>query len=78
MPAGRTHRMTSCSCKPQMKQTRKTEEDLRQAEEILLEELPIVPIYLSTKVYLKSPRVQGWYPNLEDVHPLKFVSLGAG
>jgi oligopeptide transport system substrate-binding protein len=47
---------------------------LRQAESRLLDALPVIPIYLSTRVYLKSPAVQGWYNNLEDIHPLKFVS----
>jgi oligopeptide transport system substrate-binding protein len=46
---------------------------LREAEETLLGEVPVLPIYLSTRVYLKSPRVQGWYPNIEDVHPLQAV-----
>ena len=48
---------------------------LRDAEELLLRELPIVPIYWYTRVYLKDPRVQGWNPKLLDNHPYKYVSL---
>lgn len=50
---------------------------LRDAEELLLTELPIVPIYWYTRVYLKDPRVQGWNPKLLDNHPYKYVSLKA-
>jgi oligopeptide transport system substrate-binding protein len=48
---------------------------MRRAEAILLEEMPVIPIYWYTRVYLKDPRVQGWYPKLLDNHPYKHVSL---
>lgn len=47
----------------------------QKAEDILLDELPIVPVYIYTRVYLKSKAVQGWFENIEDIHPLKFVSI---
>lgn len=47
-----------------------------QAEEILADELPTIPVYVYTRLYLKNPAVQGWHNNVEDVHPLKFVSIG--
>lgn len=47
----------------------------QQAEDILLDELPIMPIYIYTRNYLLSKDVQGWYPNVEDIHPLKLVSI---
>lgn len=46
-----------------------------ETEELLLEEMPIIPIYSYTRVYLKDPRVQGWYPKLLDAHPYKYVWL---
>lgn len=46
-----------------------------QLEEMLMEELPVIPIYTYTRVYLKDPQVAGWYPNIMDYHPLKFVSI---
>jgi len=47
----------------------------QKAEDLLLEDLPVLPIYIYTRVYLKNPIVQGWHPNIDDVHPLKYVSL---
>lgn len=47
----------------------------QKAEDILLTELPVLPIYIYKRNYLKSTLVQGWYPNIEDVHPLKYVSI---
>lgn len=48
---------------------------LHDAEEILLDELPIVPMYWYTRVYLMDPRVKGWTPKLLDNHPYKYVSI---
>ena len=50
----------------------------QQAEAILVNEIPIIPIYTYTSVYLKSPRVKGWHPNLLDHHPYKYVTLDNG
>ena len=46
-----------------------------QAEDVLLDDLPVLPIYIYTRVYLKNPIVQGWDSNIEDIHYLKDVSL---
>jgi oligopeptide transport system substrate-binding protein len=48
---------------------------LREAEQILIEEAPVVPIYTYTRVTLISPAVKGWEPNLLDQHPYKYVYL---
>lgn len=47
----------------------------QEAEKILLEQLPIVPIYIYTRVYLKKPNLQGWFPNIEDYRTYKGVYL---
>ena len=47
----------------------------QQAEEILMNEVPIIPIYTYTRVFLKSPHIKGWSPNILDHHPYKYVSL---
>jgi oligopeptide transport system substrate-binding protein len=47
----------------------------QKAEDILMEELPVIPLYVYTRLYLLSPDVQGWEQNIEDVHPLKYVWL---
>jgi len=49
---------------------------LRKAEAILLSSLPIIPVYHYTHVFLIQPSVHGWYPNLLDHHPYKYVWLG--
>jgi oligopeptide transport system substrate-binding protein len=46
---------------------------LRQAEALLLSELPILPLYIYTQVRLVSPRVCGWHDNLLDQHPYRDV-----
>ena len=47
----------------------------RKAESILLSELPVIPIYFYTNVYLLHPSVKGWKPNLLNIHNYKFISL---
>ena len=46
---------------------------LLAAETLLLEELPIVPIYWYTRIYLMDPRLKGWEPKLLDNHPYKYL-----
>ncbi|ANY21384.1 Periplasmic oligopeptide-binding protein precursor [Tsuneonella dongtanensis] len=45
------------------------------AEEILLADMPIIPIYWYTRVYLLDEQVKGWHPKLLDNHPYKHVWL---
>jgi oligopeptide transport system substrate-binding protein len=49
----------------------------RQAEEILLDEAPIIPIYHGTRIYLIHPAVKNWVPSLLGFHRYQFVGLGA-
>ncbi|MGN3974232.1 peptide ABC transporter substrate-binding protein [Tsuneonella sp. SYSU-LHT278] len=51
---------------------------MHRAEAILLEEMPVIPIYWYTRTYLKDPRVMGWNPTLLDNHPYKHVWLKTG
>lgn len=48
---------------------------LREAETVLLDELPVLPVYWYTRVYLLHPDVQNWNPLLLDNHPYKWISL---
>lgn len=48
---------------------------LDKAENLLMEELPILPIYFYTRAYLVQPSVKNWHPNLIDVHPYNTVYL---
>jgi len=47
----------------------------KQMEEILGEEVPIIPLYYYTSIYAKNPEVNGYYPTLLDIHPLQHVWL---
>ena len=49
----------------------------QQAEEILMEAVPIIPIYTYTRNFLISPDVKGWHQNILDHHPYKYVVLEA-
>ena len=49
----------------------------QQAEALLMEDMPILPIYFYTRVRLQRPEVKGWYPTLLDQHPYKYVYLEA-
>ena len=47
----------------------------QEMEHILLDELPIMPIYFYTRVNLVDPMVKGYYPTLLDNHPYKYIYL---
>jgi oligopeptide transport system substrate-binding protein len=49
----------------------------QQAEAILLDELPLIPIYYYTRAYLLHPAVKNWHPTFLDHHPYKHVYLEA-
>ena len=48
-----------------------------EAEDLLMDEMPVMPIYIYTRVYLKKPSVKGWYPTILDHHPWKHIELEA-
>jgi oligopeptide transport system substrate-binding protein len=50
----------------------------RDAENLLLSDCPVIPIFFYNSVYLIHPSVEGWYPDLMDRHPLKYVSISPG
>lgn len=41
---------------------------LKQAEDIVLDDLPIIPVYFYTRKYLQAPEVKGYVPNLLGYH----------
>jgi len=49
--------------------------NLYKAEEILIDELPLIPIYTYTRIYMLNKDVKGWSPNLLDTHPYQFIYL---
>ena len=48
---------------------------LQKAEAILMQEMPVIPIYFYTRNYLIVSSVKGWFANLLDDHPWKFIYL---
>jgi oligopeptide transport system substrate-binding protein len=46
---------------------------LEEAEAILMDEMPILPIYFYVSKNMVKPYVRGWYSNLQDVHPLRAI-----
>jgi oligopeptide transport system substrate-binding protein len=52
-------------------------EVFQKAEALLMDEMPIIPIYFYTRIYLQRPEVKGWYSNILDNHPYKYMSLEA-
>ncbi len=47
----------------------------QQLEQVLMEEMPIIPVYFYTRNHLVAPSVHGCYPTLLDNHPWKYVYL---
>ena len=50
-------------------------EILLEAETMLNEEMPFIPIYWYVWAELTQPSVQGTHPNLLDQHPIRYMSL---
>lgn len=46
-----------------------------QAEAILMDELPIIPIYFYVSINMVHPRVKYFYGNIQDVHPLHLLRV---
>jgi oligopeptide transport system substrate-binding protein len=45
----------------------------QKMDAILVDECPVIPIYYYTRFFAMSPKVAGWWPNLLDDHPWKYV-----
>jgi oligopeptide transport system substrate-binding protein len=48
---------------------------LSEAETILLEEMPIMPIYFYVSKNLVKPHVKGFFNNVQDLHPLTLLEV---
>jgi len=48
---------------------------LAEAEELLLEEQPIIPLYFDVRRRLVKPELRGWAPNPMDLHPSRHFYL---
>jgi len=47
----------------------------QKMDAILVDECPILPIYYYSRRYLMSPKVRGFWPNVLDIHPFKYIYL---
>jgi oligopeptide transport system substrate-binding protein len=48
---------------------------LAEAEKVMMDEMPIIPLYFESICHLVASRVEGWHPNILDWHPIKFISF---
>jgi oligopeptide transport system substrate-binding protein len=48
---------------------------LHDAETILLDEMPVLPLYTYVNKGMLSRKVRGWHPNILDQHPLKHITM---
>jgi oligopeptide transport system substrate-binding protein len=46
---------------------------LESAERILMDEMPIIPVYFYVSRNMVRPHVRGFYNNLQDTHPLSAI-----
>ena len=46
---------------------------LAEAERILMDEVPIVPVYYYVSRNMVKPHVRGFFNNLQDIHPLRAI-----
>jgi oligopeptide transport system substrate-binding protein len=48
---------------------------LEQAEQVLLEDLPLLPLYFYVSKHLVKPHVSGWQPNIMDHHYSRYFRI---
>ncbi|MDR2807001.1 MAG: peptide ABC transporter substrate-binding protein, partial [Puniceicoccales bacterium] len=47
---------------------------LQRAERVFIQEMPAMPVYWEASSHLVSSNVKGWFENVLDLHPWKYVS----
>ncbi len=55
---------------PRERDAEKRAELLHEAEQILMDELPIIPIYFDVSRNMVHEDIEGWFPTLQDTHPI--------
>lgn len=50
-------------------------EIMRQAEQIAVDDCPIIPVAIGASTNLVHPRVTGWVENIEDVHRARWMGI---
>ncbi len=49
--------------------------DFQKMDQLLADEVPVIPIYFYTHVYALNPRVKGWVPQIIDNRAWKWIDL---
>ena len=49
---------------------------MKEAESLLLDEMPLAPLYFRTTANMIKPGWEGYFDNIQDVHPLKTIRPG--
>lgn len=48
---------------------------MEEAEAILMDELPVIPLYFYVSQNMVRPYVEGFYHNIQDIHPLQSIRI---
>jgi oligopeptide transport system substrate-binding protein len=48
---------------------------LRQAEQMALDDNPIIPAFLESSANLVDPRITGYTDNIQDIHPVRYMCI---
>ena len=51
---------------------------LSDAEQIFIDEMPVIPIYFYTSRNVVNPKIEGFFPSPQDLHPLHIMSFKEG
>jgi oligopeptide transport system substrate-binding protein len=50
---------------------------MRQAEQLMLNDCPVIPVGFGTSKNLIDPRIRGFEGNLEDIHRIRWLTISA-
>lgn len=48
---------------------------MHDAEEILVDEVPIIPVYFYVSINMVQPQVKNFHSNIQDIHPLHIIEI---
>lgn len=48
---------------------------MAEAEQIMVDDAPVAPLFHYVSKAMVKPHVQGWVPNVQDVHPTRWLSM---
>lgn len=48
---------------------------LAEAEAIWIEEMPVIPVYFYVSTNIVKPRVEGFFPSPQDIHPFQLLKI---